>query len=610
MSNLKIQQHKFVVKAGMTVDDIKNSKEATVMQKKYASAFDTDGQKGFSQKEADLFNATTFSEKSDGTVIFWTRQKDGTKKGTKFDSNNSNIQFKSENEVKPYVKQVKVKKAAPKKEESVSFFDEKWSGHQIAKLTGDSAFTDWLQNKDKKSTDGKDDGKIGFWEGAESLTKGLIGGIPKAIINHPVATVVAAGLGAAATAVTGTAILPVLGVVGVVTGVGMAGYGAYKAVTAKTDGETKQALETLGMGITTTALSVASADKALSSASDAGVKSAEISQDANYLQKTVQMFKSVPEALKVSGRYAKLKMSSLLSSVGLSDVSQSFSDRKFLLEREIRVNLRKNVESGNLNKNILDPARVQKVIDSITEENIDLATKLLSHDVEYYMTNQYAKYSEDNVNYILETVPRLLNSKDPKLREAVLYIIDNKEISDNIFALNVVNENNAQEIMALKGTPFKDYQKIFPFAERYNYETLQQKMWKLYSPTNDKEELLPFTEDYSHKFGDKIYLKIYAKEGTQPNIPGMKVEEYFDPAYHITRSKYVIYQSASDTKHDIDAAQSIARGLLKEYGYKSVDLDAEKAIQLMKNGCRTQEEKQWLADFILSDKYQLIKPEE
>ena len=102
MSNVNIQQRKFVVKAGMTVDDVKNSKEATTLQKKYASAFDTDGQKGFSQKEADLFNATTFSEKADGSVIFWTRQKDGTKKGTKFDSNDNNIQFKTEDEVKPY----------------------------------------------------------------------------------------------------------------------------------------------------------------------------------------------------------------------------------------------------------------------------------------------------------------------------------------------------------------------------------------------------------------------------------------------------------------------------------------------------------------------------
>ena len=51
MGNMNIQQHKFIVKAGMTAEDVKNSKEATALQKKYASAFDTDRQKGFSQKD-------------------------------------------------------------------------------------------------------------------------------------------------------------------------------------------------------------------------------------------------------------------------------------------------------------------------------------------------------------------------------------------------------------------------------------------------------------------------------------------------------------------------------------------------------------------------------
>ena len=308
MSELNVQQRKFVVKAGMTVDDVKNSKEATAMQKKYASAFDTDGQKGFSQKEADLFNATTFSEKADGSVMFWTRQKDGTKKGTKFNSKDTNIQFKSEDEVKPYVKKVAVKKANKKQEQSVSFFDERWSGHQIAKITGDNAITDWLQDKDKVCTDGKDDGKIGFWEGAKSFAKGLIGGIPKAVINHPLATAATVVAGAAAVALTGGAILPVLGAVGVATGVGIVGYGGYKALTAETDGEAKQALETMGLGVTTTALSVASAEKTLEKAAEAGVKSAQVSKDASFIDKTVKMFKAIPECLTKSKEWVRLKL--------------------------------------------------------------------------------------------------------------------------------------------------------------------------------------------------------------------------------------------------------------------------------------------------------------
>lgn len=202
-------------------------------------------------------------------------------------------------------------KKAEVKQESISFFDEKWSGHQIAKLTGDNFFTDWLQDKDKVCTDGCDDGKIGFVEGAKSCAKGLIGGIPKMMINHPVATAVTVGMGVVATALSGGAILPFLGAMGVASGVAMVGYGSYKAVTAKTDGETKQALETLGTGVTATALSVKSSGKILEKAANAGVKSAQVSEDANMFQKTVQMFKSVPEALKTS--YSKVSEPKLVS---------------------------------------------------------------------------------------------------------------------------------------------------------------------------------------------------------------------------------------------------------------------------------------------------------
>ena len=145
-----------------------------------------------------------------------------------------------------------------KPQESVSFFDEKWSGYQIAKLTGDNDFTDWLQNKDKVCTDGKDDGKIGLWEGVKSFGKGLIGGIPKAMINHPVASTIAIGAGAVATAVGCTVILEAMAAFGIGGGIVMAAFGVARFATAQTDGEAKRALETCGMGVTTTALSAAS----------------------------------------------------------------------------------------------------------------------------------------------------------------------------------------------------------------------------------------------------------------------------------------------------------------------------------------------------------------
>ena len=102
-----LQHRKFIVKAGMTADDVKKSKDATALQKKYANVFDSDGQKGFSQKEANLFNATTISEKADGSIMFWTRQKDGTKKGTLMSGDINKMHYSFEGSIKPYYKIVK-----------------------------------------------------------------------------------------------------------------------------------------------------------------------------------------------------------------------------------------------------------------------------------------------------------------------------------------------------------------------------------------------------------------------------------------------------------------------------------------------------------------------
>ena len=95
-----VQHRKLVVKAGMTAEDVKNSKDATALQKKYANVFDSDGPKGYSQKKTDLFNATTFSEKADGSVMFWTRQKDGTKKSTKMTGDVKDMHYVIKKEVK------------------------------------------------------------------------------------------------------------------------------------------------------------------------------------------------------------------------------------------------------------------------------------------------------------------------------------------------------------------------------------------------------------------------------------------------------------------------------------------------------------------------------
>lgn len=224
----------------------------------------------------------------------------------------------------PQQKQVKTT------QQSVSFFDEKWSGHQIEKLVGDNFFTDWLQDKDKVCTDGKDDGKLGFWESTKSIAKGLIGGIPKMIINHPVATLVMG----AAVPLTGGAILPVLGAVGLVAGIGMVGYSGYKAANATTDSEAKIALETMGTGITTTALSVKSVDTVLKTAANAGVKSAQVSEDAGFFQKMLQMFKAIPESLTKSKEWTLSYLKGTPVNIELANGTTQTKVRGKLLKEE------------------------------------------------------------------------------------------------------------------------------------------------------------------------------------------------------------------------------------------------------------------------------------
>ena len=244
-------------------------------------------------------------------------------------------------------------KPAEVREESVSFFDEAWSGHTIAKLTGDNFITDWLQNKDKVCTDGKDDGKIGFWEGAKSFAKGLIGGIPKMMINHPVATVITAGICAGATVMTGGAILPVLGAFGVASGVGMAGYGLYKSATAETDGEAKQALETMGMGVATTALSMRAADKMLIKAAEAGVKSAQVSDDANIFQKTWQMFKAIPESLTKSKEWTMSYLTGSPVNIELADGTKQVKVKGKLVEETLADGTNRKFENGVIQEETL-----------------------------------------------------------------------------------------------------------------------------------------------------------------------------------------------------------------------------------------------------------------
>ena len=145
---------------------------------------------------------------------------------------------------------------------------------------------------------------MSFKEAATSFGKGLAG-IVKSAINHPIATAATVAAGVGLTVLTGGAALPVMVAAGATVGAGTIAYGGYKAITAKTDGEAKQAFETMGNGTFSLAASALGAKGALKAASNAGVTAAQGADDLTTMQATVQAFKAVPESLKVSGLNAQ-----------------------------------------------------------------------------------------------------------------------------------------------------------------------------------------------------------------------------------------------------------------------------------------------------------------
>lgn len=190
-------------------------------------------------------------------------------------------------------------KPKAQEQKEVSFWSKNWTaGNFVREKIGWEGLADWLDDKDKVCTDGKDDGKLGFGETMKSFGKGLAG-LVKGAMNHPIATAVTAGVGAAAVALTGGAILPVMIAAGVTMGAGMIGVGAYKAATADTDAQAKQAWETIGTGTFTIGASALGAKSALKQANAAGVKNAIATN--NPIKNVVNCFKSSPRALKVSG---------------------------------------------------------------------------------------------------------------------------------------------------------------------------------------------------------------------------------------------------------------------------------------------------------------------
>ena len=99
---MNINHRTLVIKAGMTPQDVMKSDKATAEQKKMAFVFDSDGVAGYSQREADVFNATLIADHGKQGISLWTRYEDYSRKETKFVGDVTSFKYAPKGDVKPY----------------------------------------------------------------------------------------------------------------------------------------------------------------------------------------------------------------------------------------------------------------------------------------------------------------------------------------------------------------------------------------------------------------------------------------------------------------------------------------------------------------------------
>lgn len=134
---------------------------------------------------------------------------------------------------------------------------------------------------DGSCTDGADDGKISFGEGAKSFLKGAVKSLVPTSFGDFLKKA-AIGVGCAAlVAVTGGAATPFLIAGGAIAGGIQAGKGIYNATQAKTDAEAKAAMEDVGGGATTIAASVVAGKAYTSSTGNALIGKGSLSTYKN-----------------------------------------------------------------------------------------------------------------------------------------------------------------------------------------------------------------------------------------------------------------------------------------------------------------------------------------
>jgi len=145
---------------------------------------------------------------------------------------------------------------------------------QMVGSVEESIMTQDIETKGHKCTDGKDDGKIGFWKatghalkGAGKFLGGLLGfewntdgsykgwSLGKTVKN----IAIGAGIAAVCVLTAGTAVPAIIAGAGVLAAAGGVGTSVYRAATAKTDAECKAAFEDVGSNTLALTLSVTGA---------------------------------------------------------------------------------------------------------------------------------------------------------------------------------------------------------------------------------------------------------------------------------------------------------------------------------------------------------------
>ncbi len=134
--------------------------------------------------------------------------------------------------------------------------------------------------------DGKDDGKIGIGEGIKSIAKGAVKSVTN-MFSSPeniVKTVATGVAGAALIAVTGGAATPFLIAGGAIAGGIQTGKGIYEATQAETDAEKRAALENVGGGAATLAMSAAAGKAYTNATGNALIGKGSLSTYKNALE--------------------------------------------------------------------------------------------------------------------------------------------------------------------------------------------------------------------------------------------------------------------------------------------------------------------------------------